>query len=132
MAQLIDTSVFIARERQRLDLNVLAGILPDEPIALAPITASELLAGVYYADTEERRQRRQAFVERVPRALPVIPFNHSTARVYARLLVDARTSGQTASTRSFERLSKLRCRPPLRGRHVSGRRRRRSLKEGRR
>ena len=60
MAQLIDTSVFIALERQQLDLDVLARIFPDEPVALAAITASELLAGVHYAGTEERRKRLHA------------------------------------------------------------------------
>ena len=57
MAQLIDTSVFIALERQQLDLDVLVRMFPEEPIALAAITASELLAGVSYADSDERRQR---------------------------------------------------------------------------
>ncbi len=102
MAQLIDTSVFIALERQQLDLDVLARLFPDEPIALAAITASELLAGVHYADTEERRQRRQAFVERILFTLPVIPFDLPAGRIYAQLLVDLRKSGQTVGAHDLQ------------------------------
>lgn len=72
MAQLIDTSIFIAHERQRLNLDLLARSFPDDRIALAVITASELLAGIYHANTEQRQHRRQMFVERVLSTLPVI------------------------------------------------------------
>jgi predicted nucleic acid-binding protein len=58
VARLIDTSVFIALERRQINRDLLACSFPDEPIALTAITAVELLAGVYYADTEARRPRR--------------------------------------------------------------------------
>ena len=102
MAQLIDTSVFIALERQQLDLDVLGRRFPDEPIGLAAITASELLAGVHYADSDERRLRREAFVERILSALPVIPFDLPAARTYARLLVDLRKAGQTVGAHDLQ------------------------------
>ncbi len=102
MAQLIDTSVFIALERQQLNLDLLARLFPTERIALAAITASELLAGVYYADTEARRHRRQTFVERILTTLPVIPFDVPVARVYAQLLVDLRKSGQTIGAHDLQ------------------------------
>lgn len=102
MAQLIDTSVFIALERQQLNLGLLARSFPDERIALAAITASELLAGIYHADTEQRRHRRQTFVERIRSTLPVIPFDVPIARVYARLLVDLRKSGQTIGAHDLQ------------------------------
>ena len=53
MAQVIDTSVVIGMERHGHTLQDLAALSPDEPIALASITASELLVGVYRADTPE-------------------------------------------------------------------------------
>jgi predicted nucleic acid-binding protein len=65
MALLIDARVFITLERRGLPLGALAAVAPDEPVALAVITASELLIGVWRADTVERRLRRQAFVEAV-------------------------------------------------------------------
>lgn len=102
MAQLIDTSVFIALERKQLDLEVLARVFPQEPIALAAITASELLAGVHLADSEERRQRRQAFADQVLNHVRILPFDLSAARVYARLLVDLRTSRLTLGAHDLQ------------------------------
>ena len=55
MAQLIDSSVFIALERGGRPLSALVAAIPDEPIALSSITVSELLAGVHRANTPERR-----------------------------------------------------------------------------
>jgi hypothetical protein len=38
-------------ERQQLNLNLLARSFPEEPIAIAAITASELLSGIYRRDS---------------------------------------------------------------------------------
>lgn len=94
MAQLIDSSIFIALERRRAPLGALARALPDEPVALASITASELLAGVHRADSPARRARREAFVEAVLEAVPVLPFDLLAARVYARLSVELAATGR--------------------------------------
>jgi tRNA(fMet)-specific endonuclease VapC len=50
---LIDTSVFIAAERGQLDLDTIITAHQGEPVALAAITASELLHGVHRARTPE-------------------------------------------------------------------------------
>jgi len=102
VAQLIDTSVFIALERQQLNLDLLARSFPAERIALAAITASELLAGVHYADTEARRQHRQSFVERILTTLSVIPFDLPVARIYSQLIVDLRKLGQTVGAHDLQ------------------------------
>jgi len=88
MAQLIDSSVFIALERRRQSLQDLAALVPDDPIALSSVTASELLAGVHRANTPERRLRRETFVEGVLSLVPVLPFDVRVARVHARLWAD--------------------------------------------
>lgn len=95
MAQLIDTSVFIALERRRESLGALAIAVPDEPVALASITASELLAGAHRADTQERRLRRQAFVEAILEVITVIPFDLRIARIHAQIWSQLMASGQT-------------------------------------
>jgi len=94
MARLVDTSIFIALERRGERLAILAAIEPNEIFALASITASELLAGVHRADTEERRLRREAFVEAIFAELPVMPFDLAKARVHARIWAELTTSGQ--------------------------------------
>jgi tRNA(fMet)-specific endonuclease VapC len=93
MAQLIDTSVFIAIERLGRPTEMLDGESA-EPIALASITASELLAGVHRADSEARRARREAFVETVLQLVPVLPFDLIVARAHARIWMDLAAAGQ--------------------------------------
>jgi len=95
MAYLIDSSVFITLERQRRPLGDLALVASsDEPVALAAITASELLVGVHRADTLERRLRRETFVEAVLALLPLIPFDLQVVRVYARVWAELLNRGQ--------------------------------------
>ncbi len=94
MGQLIDSSIVIAIERRRLDLEAIASAAPDEPSALAAITAAELLVGVHRADTPARRLQREAFVEAMLQRLPVLPFDLRVARVHARLWAHLATGGQ--------------------------------------
>ena len=96
MALLIDSSVFIALERRGQPLSVLGLVAgQDEALALAAITASELLTGAYRADTPERRTRRQAFVEAVLEVIPVFPFDIRVARTHAQIWTQLAGTGQT-------------------------------------
>ena len=85
MGRVIDSTLLVAAERGRLDLQGLRRRHAGEPFVLAAITASELLEGVHRADTEARRIGREAFVENLLRALRVIPFDLTIAHVHARL-----------------------------------------------
>jgi predicted nucleic acid-binding protein len=82
MAQLIDTSILITLERRGWWLNNLAATAPDEPIALARITASELLMGVYRANTPDRQARQRVFVEALLGRSPVLRGDPQVARPY--------------------------------------------------
>ena len=95
MAQLIDTSVLITLERQRRPLSDLAAAAFNEPMALAAITASELLVGVFRSHTPQRRARREAFVEAVLESVPIMPFDLNVARVHARIWAVLVAAGQT-------------------------------------
>ena len=85
MGTLIDSSILIAGEREDLDLAAAMAAHAEEPVGIAAITASELLHGVQRAATTAQRRRREAFVERLLAALPVLPFDPVTARVHASL-----------------------------------------------
>jgi predicted nucleic acid-binding protein len=52
---MVDTSVFVGLERSGQQPTALAQAYPDDSFAMAAITASELLHGVYRADSEQRR-----------------------------------------------------------------------------
>lgn len=92
MGTLIDSSVLIAAQRGRIDLDRLRGEDDDEPVAMAAISASELLHGVHRLANAVARMRAERFVERVLESLPIVAFDLDVARVHARL--DAELSAQ--------------------------------------
>lgn len=134
MAQLIDSSVFIALERRGQPLRALLEVTrTDDPVAVTSITASELLAGVHRADSSRRRLRREAFVESILEAIPIIPFDLQTARIHAQVWARLMTEGQaigahdlliaataitygyallTDNVREFQRIPELEVRQP--------------------
>ena len=95
MGALIDSSVLIASERGDLDLEVKLGEYTETDLAVAAITASELLHGVHRTDDEARRSRREAWVEGLLSRMPVIAFDLLAARAHARLAAGSRSQGLT-------------------------------------
>jgi tRNA(fMet)-specific endonuclease VapC len=98
MVTLLDSSVLIAAERRRLDLEVVLRNHGSERVAIATITASELLHGVHRAATPEQRARRDAFVEQLLSRLPVFPLDLVVARVHARLWAELAARGSVVGT----------------------------------
>jgi tRNA(fMet)-specific endonuclease VapC len=87
---IVDTGVLVALERRRLDVDA----LPDDAdIAIAAITASELLVGVQLAD-EPRRRARAATVDAILDTFEILAFDLDIARQHAELLAYARRSGR--------------------------------------
>ena len=97
MGTLIDSSVLVAVERGKLDLEAATAGHGDEPVGIAAITASELLHGVHRAATAGQRQRREAFVERLLEAVPVFPFDLVTARLHASLWAALAAKGSSVA-----------------------------------
>ena len=93
MGTLIDTSVLIAIERGQLDPARLAAEDDDEAVAIAAITASELLHGVHRLRGAVARTRAERFVEHLLAELPVVAFDLDVARVHARLDAEASSTG---------------------------------------
>ena len=93
MGALIDSSVLIAIERAKLGLDSLLRDHADEEIAIASITASELLHGVHRANKVDQRTRREAFVEKVLAVVPVVPFDLVAARIHSGLWAQLTTKG---------------------------------------
>lgn len=81
MAVLIDTSVLIATERERVDLDDV--LVAGEDYAVSVVTAAELLHGVHRAKGR-RAQGRSAFVEAILTAFAPLPIDLGVARAYAR------------------------------------------------
>lgn len=92
MGKVIDSSVLIAAERGQLDLGRALEDHRSETFSVSAITASELLHGVHRRSRQ--RATTEAFVERLLRHLPVLPFDLVSARVHARLWADLLARGQ--------------------------------------
>jgi tRNA(fMet)-specific endonuclease VapC len=94
VAALIDSSVFIAGERARIDLPELLASLGGEPFALSAVTASELLHGLHRARTIVQRERRNAYVEAILEQMPVLAFDLTVARVHAAVSAELDRAGR--------------------------------------
>jgi tRNA(fMet)-specific endonuclease VapC len=81
----LDTSVLVAAERRALHFEALLESLGEEPVAIAAITASELLHGCHRASDLGVRARRAAFVDALLEAIPVLSFGLPEARRHAEL-----------------------------------------------
>ncbi len=85
MGHLIDTSVFVTLERRGLPPKAIRSVAEFHTLAVAAISASELLAGVYFANSPRRRAQRLAFAEEVLSLVPVLPLDLKVARVHAEI-----------------------------------------------
>ena len=88
---ILDTTVLITAERGSARLDDL--LEDDDDVAIAAITAAELLVGVELADATQR-QAREAFVGDVLATIPVEEYDLEVARAHARLLAHARRTGR--------------------------------------
>ena len=97
MGLIIDTGVLVRLEKDpgAIDLSGYRATYGEGYISVA--TCSELLVGVHFANTEQRRMRRSAFVEALFNLFRPLPFDLDVARVHAQL-VNALPKGVTLGT----------------------------------
>jgi tRNA(fMet)-specific endonuclease VapC len=88
---ILDTTVLVTVERSATSLDSVIG--DEDDVAIAAITAAELLVGVELSDST-RRQRRSAFVENVLSTIPIEPYDLDVARKHASLLAHTRRTGR--------------------------------------
>lgn len=93
MGVIFDTGVLIAIERGSLNIEELIKRREEEPFGISAITVSELLHGVHRADSENRRLKREAFVEKIIETFPIYPFDLNAARIYARIWANLAKKG---------------------------------------
>lgn len=85
MGIIFDTGVIIEIERNSAVISDLIKGRAKQTFGISVITAAELLHGVERADTEDRRIKRHAFVEKTIELFPVYPVDIAIARTYAKL-----------------------------------------------
>ena len=95
MGIIFDTSVLIAIERSSYHIEKIINGKENEPFGISVITVSELLHGIHRADSEKRRLKREAYVEKIIEVFPIYPFDLSAARIYARIWANLAKQGMT-------------------------------------
>lgn len=98
MARLIDSSVLIEIERRGQTDADFAKIAAGEWIVIAAITAAEVLAGTEIQREVEGRQRIAARTQGFLQLLEILPFDTQSARIYASLFAQLRSTGQMVGT----------------------------------
>jgi len=88
---LLDTTVLVNAERRGSRLDHL--IEDDDEVAIAAVTAAELLVGVMVA-APRYRSKRAAFVEAALESIPILSYDLVVARVHADLLSSTRVAGR--------------------------------------
>lgn len=89
MSALLDTSVFVAREK-----GIPLAEIPDEA-AIAAMTVAELKVGVLMAATVRERSARLETLTMVEREFDPIPFDVVVARTYAEYVAELRALGRS-------------------------------------
>jgi tRNA(fMet)-specific endonuclease VapC len=96
---ILGTGVLVRLERQG---SIPPDVIPDDAdIAIAAITASELLVGVELADAA-RRGAREAAVTAILDTFDILPFDFDVARHHATLLAHARRSGRPRAAHDLQ------------------------------
>lgn len=85
MGLILDTNAIILAERKGISVDFNSWSSWGNAY-ISAVSASELLVGVYRADSEARRLRRSAFVEGVLATIPVLDFTLEVARAHAEIL----------------------------------------------
>ena len=93
MGVILDTSVLIEAERGNFDLEEFTKGREKEPFGLSVISVAELLHGVHRADSEKRRVKRSAYVEKTIDLFPIYPFGIQQARIYAQIWANLMKQG---------------------------------------
>ena len=93
MGVILDTSVLIDIERGTLNIENFIKGRENERFGISVITISELLHGVHRADSEKRRLKREAYVEKIIETFPIYHFDLSAARIYARVWANLAKKG---------------------------------------
>jgi len=97
MGIILDSSVVIIAERRGdTVVELLRGIIAstgDQELALSAIGLTELVHGIYRAQTPKVRSERQAFIDELVADVVVYPYTKETAQLAGRIDAEQKTRG---------------------------------------
>ena len=99
MGLILDSSVVIAAERRGDTVEKLIeqiiSVTGDQDAALSSVGLTELVHGVYRAQTPEMRLRRQSFIDELLRDLAIYPYTKATAMLAGKIDGEQQAQGVT-------------------------------------
>jgi predicted nucleic acid-binding protein len=99
MGVIVDTSVWVDVERNRLRPEQLEATVGGEPVFVTPVTIAELEYGLVRARTEAQRKRRAAALFLI-KARPCLPITQATGEVFGRLAAHLDQEGRPSRHRA--------------------------------
>jgi len=105
---MVDTNVFIRFEKSGKPIDF-SSWESSQKVYISAVIVSELLMGVHRANTEDRRQRRSAFVETVISGVGVLDFTVPAARVHAEIHAELAKKGQMIGAHDLIIAATARC-----------------------
>ena len=96
MGVVIDSCIFIAKQREGFDWEGWTASLGDEELLVTAITLSELLHGAHRAPAGELREKRLRFAALVERDYVILPFGIREAKNHASLTAEMAQKGMPA------------------------------------
>ena len=97
MGLILDSSIVIASERRRETVERLIERIVtatgDQEAPLSAIGVTELIHGLYRAQTPALRLRRQSFLDELLKALTVYPYTKETAMLAGKLDAEQQSKG---------------------------------------
>ncbi len=100
MGIVVDSSVVIRAERLRVPVDLSRWQHRGTPF-LSAITVSELLVGIYRANTDSRREARRLSVEQILGSMTVLDFDSIVARTHAALRAEMLQQGKPIGAHDF-------------------------------
>ena len=89
MGLILDSTTVIAGERREKStaefLRKVIGLAPGQELALSAVGLTELVHGIYRADSPERQTQRKLFIEELCSRMPVHPYTSETAFIAGRI-----------------------------------------------
>ncbi len=99
MGLILDSSVVIAAERRGDTVEKLieqmVAAAGDQDAALSSVGLTELIHGIYRAQTPEMRLRRESFIEEMLRDVTVYPYTKETAMLAGKIDGEQQAQGIT-------------------------------------
>jgi predicted nucleic acid-binding protein len=82
---ILDSSLFIADERERFRLSAWLRARPPEPVAMSVITLAELFFGIEVDEDVARSRRRRRWLRNALRRVEIVPYDQGVARAHGRI-----------------------------------------------